>query len=316
MKITEYGRLNRLNNDNVFLVDGPSGTKTITKSDLMYDLFDGIPQMHNQIWRGKNLGTRVTQEQLNEIKNGTFHDLWLGDYWELKTSGSAYPGLNNNKFVIMDFDYFYNINAFLNTINEHHVVIMPRNAFADGVQIHSEDSLADTGLLNCDLIKTLFPKYQVSLNNAFSSMGVPEIYEKHLLNIKTQMISNINYDARSVTVTKVDAKLMLPHVGNINSSIVSDALAFMDTPTQSNALSINKTRDNSDIYTKEFSASKYINGWYKANGSNFAEFWTSSIAWFYSHDRKTTFNATNGYTTLASEGSSTVYSVIPYFCLK
>lgn len=314
MKITEYGRLNRLNNDNVFLVDGPSGTKTITKSDLVYDLFDGIPQMHNQIWRGKNLGTRITQEQLNEIKNGTFHDLWLGDYWELKTSGSKYPGLNNNKFVIMDFDYFYNINAFLYTINEHHVVIMPRNAFADGVQINNEKSLADTGLLNSDLIKILFPKYLTDLNNALHSMGVPD--GTHLLNIKTQMISNVNYNGRNVSVTKLDAALMLPHLGNINPSMVSNALAFMSSPAQGDDLVFNKARDNSDIYTKEFSASKYINGWYKADGSGFAEFWTSSIAYFYVSDPSAVFDATNGYTVLPDDVAKTTYSVIPYFCLK
>ena len=36
---------------------------------------------HNSIYRGKNLGSSVTQEQWNAIEAGTFDDLYIGDYW-------------------------------------------------------------------------------------------------------------------------------------------------------------------------------------------------------------------------------------------
>ena len=39
--------------------------------------------LRNCIYRGKNLGTEVTAEQISEIKAGTFRDLWVGDYWEM-----------------------------------------------------------------------------------------------------------------------------------------------------------------------------------------------------------------------------------------
>ena len=36
---------------------------------------------HNSIYRGKNLGTSVTAEQWAAINEGTFDDLYIGDYW-------------------------------------------------------------------------------------------------------------------------------------------------------------------------------------------------------------------------------------------
>ena len=50
---------------------------------------------HNSIYRGKNLGTQFTAEMSANIKNGTFKDMYCGDY--LVINGTAYR--------FMDFDY-------------------------------------------------------------------------------------------------------------------------------------------------------------------------------------------------------------------
>lgn len=42
---------------------------------------DGGAGLHNSIFRGKNLGSAPTTEQYNNIKNGTFKGIWLGDYY-------------------------------------------------------------------------------------------------------------------------------------------------------------------------------------------------------------------------------------------
>ena len=38
---------------------------------------------HNAIYRGKYLGTAVTDEQYAAIAAGTFDDLYIGDYWKI-----------------------------------------------------------------------------------------------------------------------------------------------------------------------------------------------------------------------------------------
>lgn len=68
---------------------------------------------HNGIFRGKNLGTSVTQEQWAAIKNGTFDDLYIGDFWVI-------GGVN---WRIAAFDYYLNCGD--TSFTSHHAVIVP-----------------------------------------------------------------------------------------------------------------------------------------------------------------------------------------------
>lgn len=68
---------------------------------------------HNSIYRGKNLGTQVTNEQYEAIQAGTFDDLYIGDYWVI-------GGVN---WRIAAFDYYYNTGSAL--FAKHHAVIVP-----------------------------------------------------------------------------------------------------------------------------------------------------------------------------------------------
>ena len=72
--------------------------------------------MHRNIYRGKNLGSSVTPAQKTAISNGSFDDLFIGDYW---TSGGG--GVN---WVIADMDYFYNTGDDA-ALAKHHLVIVP-----------------------------------------------------------------------------------------------------------------------------------------------------------------------------------------------
>jgi hypothetical protein len=73
---------------------------------------------HNAIYRGKFLGTSVTAEQYASIADGTFKDLFIGDYWII----------NGVTWRIAAFDYWYNIAG--DNIDVHHVVIVPDEALA------------------------------------------------------------------------------------------------------------------------------------------------------------------------------------------
>ena len=80
MKITDYPAITKFTEDNVMLVDGNEGTKTITIADaIMAALHLMSPVNHRLVFRGKNLGSAVTTEQLAAIQAGTFEGLWLGD---------------------------------------------------------------------------------------------------------------------------------------------------------------------------------------------------------------------------------------------
>ena len=71
---------------------------------------------HNAIYRGKNLGTSVTSAQYAAISNGTFEDLYIGDYW----------AINGITYRIAAFDYYLNTGD--TNCTKHHIVIVPDTA--------------------------------------------------------------------------------------------------------------------------------------------------------------------------------------------
>lgn len=72
---------------------------------------------HNNIFRGKNLGDRITEEQYEKIQDGTFKDLYIGDYWII----------NGIKYIIVDFDYFSH--------DKHHLVLMGNKVYTESYML-------------------------------------------------------------------------------------------------------------------------------------------------------------------------------------
>ncbi len=65
------------------------------------------------MYRCKNLGSYVTPEQFASIKDGSFKDLFLGDYWII----------NGVTWIIADFNYWWNCGD--NACTTRHLVIVP-----------------------------------------------------------------------------------------------------------------------------------------------------------------------------------------------
>lgn len=70
---------------------------------------------HNSVYRGKNLGSSVTEEQKARIRDGTFRNLFIGDYWSI-------GGVN---YRIAAFNYFLNTGD--TALEEPHVTLVPDN---------------------------------------------------------------------------------------------------------------------------------------------------------------------------------------------
>lgn len=114
MKITEYPSITELLDSYMFVIDGPDGTKKVPASEMPFHVMNlAGAEMHRMIFRGKNLGSSLTTEQKAHIQDGSFKDLWLGDYWVI----------NNINWRIVDFDYWYNSGD--TAFTKHHLVIMP-----------------------------------------------------------------------------------------------------------------------------------------------------------------------------------------------
>lgn len=113
-KIVDYPATDRVAKDDVFLLDGPQGTRKALASWVAVELAGLIsPINHCNVFRGKNLGGGVSSAQKAAIKDGSFDNLYIGDYWVI----------NGVTWRIADMDYFLRCG---NTeFARHHLIIVP-----------------------------------------------------------------------------------------------------------------------------------------------------------------------------------------------
>lgn len=126
-KFGDLGTILTAGDNSLLLIHDGTGVKTISTANFKKDLkeyMEGVNTIleqltydnagaHNSIYRGKNLGTTVTEEQWEAISSGTFTDLYIGDYWVI-------GGVN---WRIAAFDYYLNCGD--TSFTKHHAVIVP-----------------------------------------------------------------------------------------------------------------------------------------------------------------------------------------------
>lgn len=98
------------------------GSKTVFS--VLNEITDILPTsgagFHNSVFRGKNLGSTVTDAQSTAIKNGTFDDIFVGDYWKI----------NNIIWRVAECDLYYRCGD--NSSLDHCLAIVPDNCLLNG----------------------------------------------------------------------------------------------------------------------------------------------------------------------------------------
>lgn len=156
MKISEYPQVSKLAKTNIFLLDGPNGTKIINGEEFPFAVMNlTAPEMHRMIFRGKNLGASLSTEQKAHIQDGSFEDLWLGDYW----------AINGITWRIVDFNYWYNSGdtAFIN----HHLVIMPDTVLYNAQM--NPTNITTGGYVGSEMYTSNLANAKTIINSAFGS---------------------------------------------------------------------------------------------------------------------------------------------------
>lgn len=169
-KANELAATSDIGDSSIFMVHDGTGLKRIAFEDVKKAMVYPNAGSHNSIYRGKNLGSTVTQAQYSAIRNGTFENLFIGDYWTI----------NNVNYRIAAFDYFYNTGDTLCTT--HHIVIVPDQCLYNAKMNDTDttqggyvgSSMYRTGLVNAkSQIRSIFANHVMShrmyLINAVSS---------------------------------------------------------------------------------------------------------------------------------------------------
>lgn len=113
---------------------------------------------HNAIYRGKFLGTSVTEAQYAAISAGTFDDLYIGDYWTI-------GGVN---YRIAAFDYY--LNSGDTACTAHHVVLVPDTCLYNAA-MNSTNTTAG-GYVGSKMYTTGLADAKTTINNAFGSAHI------------------------------------------------------------------------------------------------------------------------------------------------
>lgn len=139
--------------------------------DRKGDLYIGVgAAAHNAIYRGKCLGAAPTPEQYANIKDGTFNDLFIGDFWSNDPENPE-----ETRWRIAGFDYYYGTGEGVGQeCFEHHAVIIPDNPIVlDGSGIVSGPGFAaQGGYLYSDVRGYQYEELTISLPVEIAHDGV------------------------------------------------------------------------------------------------------------------------------------------------
>lgn len=113
---------------------------------------------HNAIYRGKNLGMSVTAAQWAAIANGTFADLYIGDYWVI----------GGVTWRIAAFDYYYKTGDI--SCTTHHVVIVPDTNLYTHVM--NDTDITTGGYIGSKMYTEGLAQAKTQINSAFGSSHI------------------------------------------------------------------------------------------------------------------------------------------------
>lgn len=156
-KIVDYPAADRIAKDDVFLLDGERGTRKALASWVAVELAGLIsPINHCNVFRGKNLGGGVSSAQKAAIKDGSFDNLYIGDYWTI----------NGVTWRIADMDYFLRCGD--TDFTSHHLVIVPDTPLYTGKM--NETHTTEGGYVGSLMYKSGLDQAKTAIAAAFGDL--------------------------------------------------------------------------------------------------------------------------------------------------
>ena len=113
---------------------------------------------HNAIYRGKSLGSTVTDAQWTAIGAGTFDGLYIGDYWTI----------GNITYRIAAFDYYYKAGD--TSCETHHVTLVPDTSMYNHVM--NDTNVATGAYIGSKMYKEGLAQAKTTISNAFGSAHI------------------------------------------------------------------------------------------------------------------------------------------------
>ena len=151
-----------------------------------YDLYPDGAEAHNSMWGGRDITAAFNAGTVSaNIKNGTFKDIFPGDYItkQVTISGTTY----NVNWVIADCDYWINKGDQNNGMETHHVVIVPQTPIFSANM--NATNTTEGGYKGSRMYRETIPACATGIVSAFGS--------GHILTFRDCATNNMNASAIS-----------------------------------------------------------------------------------------------------------------------
>ena len=186
------------NNDFMMTFNNDTENKTRLR-DAFYGLVPDGESTHGNIFRGQNLGA-LNATHIANIQNGTFKDMFIGDYFSINGSNYVIAGINYKR------GHGDNISL------GNHLLLMPDrfSKMEDGTVLRPNDKdthyMNDTdttagGFAGTKLYKTILPSVQKKLEADFGS---------YLLNFRQVVSTHVDANGAPDQGEWRDTKVMIP----------------------------------------------------------------------------------------------------------
>lgn len=201
IRIQDFGENSKPDNNNDFVMTFNDHSESKTRlRDAFYSMVPDGAQTHNNIFRGWNLGA-LNSTHIANIQNGSFKDMFIGDYFDINGSLYVIAGINT-KHLHGDHSPLGN-----------HLLLMPDrfSRLADGTVMRSDNKtthyMNDTdtaagGFAGTKLYKTYLPQIQTKLESDFGN---------HLLTFRTVVSTHVDNSGAPDQGEWRDAKVFIPN---------------------------------------------------------------------------------------------------------
>ena len=196
-------------NENFALTFTENGETKTRLRDLYYSLIPDGAATHNSIFRGQNLGN-LTATHIANIQNGSFKDMFIGDYFSINGSNYVIAGINYKRHHGDNMDL------------GNHLVLMPsdwsktptQTLNPNGKDTHYMQDTDTTagGFAGTKLYKTYLPQIQTKLESDFGN---------HLINFRTIVSTHVDDSGAPDQAEWRDAKVAIPNEVMIFGSILN-----------------------------------------------------------------------------------------------
>lgn len=202
--------------------DAVASTNIVANINAKTLAINDTPEAPNCIIRGKDLTAQLNDGTLSKnIQNGTFHDIFVGDYFTKSyvVDGTTY----NVKWIIVDIDYFYRGGD--SNPTEHHVVVMPEYCVQVDVNMNDTDTTSG-GFIDSKMWKTTIPAHVAGIVSAFGDAHV--LQHRELLSNATSdtATSAAGWTGASTNWAWCDVKVNIPSEPMIYGGAVFGSSGF------------------------------------------------------------------------------------------